>query len=121
MKTVKQTMLVVLGLLFFALQGCSHDDYIPVPGPAGADGTDGVSGTASCESCHSVEHQKPIIDAYGLSVHAVGVKNSNGTYSKHIYGTNTVYADGSLNSNRAFCAECHSQEGYIDVKKIWQT
>lgn len=117
MKTVKQTMLVVLGLLFFALQGCSHDDYIPVPGPAGADGTDGVSGTASCESCHSVDHQKPIIDAYGLSVHAVGVKNSDGTYSKHIYGTNTVYADGSLNSNRAFCAECHSQEGYIDVKK----
>ncbi|WP_304201323.1 multiheme c-type cytochrome [Flavobacterium alvei] len=112
MKTVKQTMLVVLGLLFFALQGCSHDDYIPVPGPAGENGTDGVSGTASCESCHSVEHQKPIIDAYGLSVHAIGVNGS-----KHIYGTNTTFADGSLNSNRAFCAECHSQEGYIDVKK----
>ena len=46
MKTVKQTMLVVLGLLFFALQGCSHDDYIPVPGPAGVDGTNGVAGTA---------------------------------------------------------------------------
>lgn len=117
MKTVKQTMLVVLGLLFFALQGCTHEDYIPVPGPAGADGTDGVSGTASCESCHSVDHQKPIIDAYNLSTHNLGVLNSNGTYSKHIYGTNTVYADGSLNSNRAFCAECHSQEGYIDVKK----
>lgn len=117
MKTVKQIMLVVLGLLFFSLQGCSHDDYIPVPGPAGENGTDGVSGTASCESCHSVEHKQPIIDAYNLSVHNLGVKNTNGTYSKHIYGTNTVFADGSLNSNRAFCAECHSQEGYIDVKK----
>ena len=117
MKTVKQTMLVVLGLLFFALQGCTHEDYIPVPGPAGADGTDGVTGTASCESCHSVDHQKPIIDAYNLSTHNLGVKNANGSYSKHIYGTNTVFADGSLNSNRAFCAECHSQEGYIDVKK----
>jgi len=117
MKTVKQTMLVVLGLLFFALQGCTHDDYIPVPGPAGTDGTDGISGTASCESCHSVEYKQPIIDAYGLSVHAKGVKNADGTYSKHIYGTNTTFADGSLNSNRAFCAECHSQEGYIDVKK----
>jgi hypothetical protein len=122
MKTVKQTMLVVLGLLFFALQGCSHDDYIPVPGPAGVDGTNGVAGTASCESCHSVEHKQPIVDAYNLSTHNLGVKNSNGTFSKHIYGTNTtIYADGgadgSLNSNRAFCGQCHSQEGYIDVKK----
>jgi len=117
MKTVKQIMLVVLGLLFFALQGCTHDDYIPVPGPAGTDGTDGVTGTSSCETCHSVEHQQPIIDAYNLSTHNLGVLNSNGTRSKHIYGTNTVFADGSLNSNRAFCAECHSQEGYIDVKK----
>jgi hypothetical protein len=118
MKTVKQTMLVVLGLLFFALQGCSHDDYIPVPGPAGENGTDGVSGTASCESCHSAEHKQPIIDAYNKSVHNLGVLNTTtGNYSKHIYGTNTVFADGSLNSNRAFCAECHSQEGYIDVKK----
>lgn len=118
MKTVKQTMLVVLGLLFFALQGCSHDDYIPVPGPAGENGTDGVSGTASCESCHSAEHKQPIIDAYNKSVHNLGVLNTTtGNYSKHIYGTNTTFADGSLNSNRAFCAECHSQEGYIDVKK----
>ena len=117
MKTVKQTMLVVLGLIFFALQGCTHEDYIPVPGPAGADGTDGISGTASCESCHSVDHQKPIIDAYNLSAHGKGIQNADGSFTKHIYGTNTVLPDGSLNSDRAFCAECHSQEGYIDVKK----
>ena len=117
MKTVKQTMLVVLGLLFFALQGCSHDDYIPVPGPAGADGINGTDGTTTCITCHSLDHMKIVTDAYNLSTHNLGIKNSSGTYSKHIYGTNTVFADGSLNSNRAFCAECHSQEGYIDVKK----
>lgn len=117
MKTVKQTMLLILGILFFSLQGCSHDDYIPVPGPPGQNGTNGTNGTTSCENCHSVAHKQPIIDAYGLSVHANGIKNSDGSYSKHIYGTNTTYADGSLNSNRAFCAQCHSQEGYIDTKK----
>ena len=35
MKTVKQTFAIILGLLFLSLQGCSHEDYIPVPGPAG--------------------------------------------------------------------------------------
>lgn len=117
MKTVKQTILVVLGLLFFALQGCTHDDYIPVPGPAGTDGTDGVAGTASCTTCHSAAYKEPIIAAYNQSVHNLGILNADGTRSKHIYGTNTTFADGSLNSNRAFCSECHSQEGYIDVKK----
>ncbi|WP_281299215.1 hypothetical protein [Flavobacterium limnophilum] len=109
MKTVKQIMLVVLGLLFFSLQGCSHDDYIPVPGPAGENGTDGVSGTASCESCHSVEHKQPIIDAYDLSKHKSG--SSHGT-------TVTLFDDGSLNSNSGmFCTQCHTQEGYIDNLK----
>jgi hypothetical protein len=117
MKTIKLFLAIVVGILFVSLQSCTHDDYIPVPGPAGENGTDGVAGTTSCETCHSVAHKQPIIDAYKLSVHAVGVKNADGTYSKHTYGTNTTFADGSLNSNRAFCAECHSQEGYIDVKK----
>jgi len=117
MKTVKQTILVVLGLLFFALQGCSHDDYIPVPGPPGADGTDGVSGTASCEACHSVEHKQPIIDAYNLSFHNLGGHVYGGVTPKGTDQRNSTYADGSLNSNRAFCSQCHSQEGYIDTKK----
>ena len=42
MKTVKQTMLIILGLLFFSLQGCSHDDYIPVPGAPGTNGINGI-------------------------------------------------------------------------------
>ncbi|MBF2710075.1 multiheme c-type cytochrome [Flavobacterium soyangense] len=120
MKTVKQTMLLILGILFFSLQGCSHDDYIPVPGAPGTNGTDGVAGTASCEACHSIAHRQPIIDAYGLSVHAKGVQQADGSFAKHTYGTNTTFADGSLNSNRAFCSQCHSQEGYIDTKKYGQ-
>jgi hypothetical protein len=113
MKTVKQTMLVVLGLLFFALQGCSHDDYIPVPGPAGTNGTDGISGTASCESCHSVEHKTPIIAAYSLSTHFLGTTVARGT------GASTVFADGSLNAGSSqFCSQCHTSEGYSDKAKF---
>lgn len=112
MKTVKQTMLVVLGLLFLSLQGCSHDDYIPVPGPAGADGTNGVSGTASCESCHSVAHKTPINAAYSLSTHFTGTTVARGT------GASTTFSDGSLNTGSTqFCSQCHTSEGYIDVAK----
>lgn len=126
MKTVKQTMLVVLGLLFFTLISCTHEDYIPVPGPTGADGTNGVNGTTSCETCHSVAHKQPIIDAYALSGHNVGiVVDPATTPSQHVFGGyfkganngNTTFDDGSLNSDRAFCSQCHSQEGYIDNAK----
>jgi len=127
MKTVKQTMLLILGLLFFSLQGCSHDDYIPVPGPTGADGTNGtngVNGTTSCETCHSVAHKQPIADAFKLSGHDAGIP-INGVLTKHVYGGyykgtnngNTTFSDGSLNSDRAFCSQCHSQEGYVDNAK----
>ena len=117
MKTLNKCMMI-LGLLFFALQGCTHEDYTPVPGPAGENGVDGIAGTASCTTCHSAAYKEPIINAYNQSVHNLGILNTTtGLYSKHVYGTNTTFADGSLNSNRAFCSECHSQEGYIDVKK----
>lgn len=116
MKTVKQIMLVVLGLLFFALQGCSHDDYIPVPGEPGANGTDGVSGTASCESCHSVEHKTPINAAYNLSAHFTGTTVARGT------GASTTFSDGSLNNGSPqFCSQCHTSEGYIDNAKFGKT
>jgi hypothetical protein len=117
MKTLRKGIFLFSAVVFM-LQSCTHDDYVPVPGPAGTNGTDGIAGTASCESCHSVAHKEPIIAAYGESVHAKGVLNeATGVYSQHTYGTNSTFADGSLNSNRAFCSECHSQEGYIDVKK----
>lgn len=113
MKTVKQTMLLILGILFFSLQGCSHDDYIPVPGEPGADGTNGVAGTASCEACHSVEHKTPIIAAYNLSTHYLGNTVARGT------GASTTFSDGSLNAGSSqFCSKCHTSEGYIDNAKF---
>jgi hypothetical protein len=116
MKTVKQTMLVVLGLLFFALQGCSHDDYIPVPGEPGADGKDGVTGTASCESCHSVAHKEPIYKSYDLSSHGKASTMARGI------GATTTFSDGSVNSGSAqFCATCHISEGFIDKAKYGKT
>jgi hypothetical protein len=117
MKTVKLIMAIIVGVLFVSLQSCTHADYVPVPGPTGADGTNGVDGTTTCVTCHSAEHKEPIIAAYSQSVHNLGILNADGSRSKHIYGQNTTFADGSLNSNRAFCSQCHSQEGYIDTKK----
>lgn len=109
MKTVKQIMLVVLGLLFFALQGCSHDDYIPVPGPAGengADGTNGVNGTASCESCHTNSVTDPVNASYKLSVHALETLHTDGTTGMVL--TTSEY------TNRDGCVQCHVGQGYID-------
>jgi len=95
MKTVKQTMLVVLGLLFFALQGCSHDDYIPVPGPAGengangANGLNGIDGGNICLSCHNT----------GFKL--LQAATFNNTPKK-----------GSMLRGTTYCASCHSEEGY---------
>jgi hypothetical protein len=116
MKTLLKGILLLSAIVFMS-SGCTHDEYIPVPGENGQDGSDGISGTASCESCHSVEHREPIIASFDLSVHNLGVLNADGTRSKHIYGTNSTFDDGSLNSDRAFCSQCHSQEGFIDAAK----
>jgi len=118
MKTINKS-LMILGLLFFALQGCTHDDYVPVPGPAGANGangTNGIDGTTTCVACHSAAHRDPIIAAFGLSGHNVGIP-IDGVIKKHVFGTNITFSDGSLDSDRAFCSQCHSQEGYIDAAK----
>lgn len=113
MKTVKQTMLVVLGLLFFALQGCSHEDYIPVPGPAGADGTNGTNGldgTAQCVVCHSNSHMDLAKMSYSLSVHAVETMHA----TTNAAGTETFNLTTSDYTNRTGCVECHTSQGYID-------
>jgi protein-arginine kinase activator protein McsA len=109
MKAVKQIMLVVLGLFFFALQGCSHDDYIPVPGPAGADGTNGsngINGTTTCESCHSKSHTDPIKASYKLSVH--------GMETLHLDSASGLTLTTSEYTNRTGCVQCHVGQGYID-------
>jgi hypothetical protein len=112
MKTVKQTMLVVLGLLFFALQGCTHEDYIPVPGPAGADGTNGtngINGTTECATCHSKAHTGPINASFALSVHAIETMHETTNASGALISLTT-----SEYTNRTGCVECHTSQGYID-------
>jgi hypothetical protein len=113
MKTVKQTMLLILGILFFSLQGCSHDDYIPVPGPTGADGTNGtngINGTTTCESCHSNSYRDPIKASYALSVHAVQTMHETTNLAK----TETFNLTTSDYTNRTGCVQCHTSQGYID-------
>jgi hypothetical protein len=112
MKTVKQTMLVVLGLLFFALQGCTNEDYIPVPGPAGADGVNGINGingTTECATCHSKAHTGPIIASFALSDHATETLHE----TKDASGA-TISLKTSEYSNRTGCVQCHTSQGYID-------
>lgn len=97
-------LIIVASSLMFI--GCTTD---VVTGPAGADGLDGADGingadgrdgtdgasAASCISCHSNTHRDPIYAAYEKSGHAAA--------------TTLNYAGA-----RASCAQCHSNEGYVD-------
>jgi hypothetical protein len=66
-----------------------------IDGSNGVDGIDGVDGAASCTDCHSDTHREPIESSY--------------PYSGHAAGAAVGYA-----GTRAGCAQCHSNEGYID-------
>jgi hypothetical protein len=115
MKTLRKGIFL-LSAVVFMLQSCTHDDYVPVPGPAGTNGTDGIAGTASCEECHSVAHKTPINAAYSLSTHFTGTTVARGT------GASTTFTDGSLNAGSSqFCSQCHTAEGYIDKAKFGNT
>ena len=110
MKTMKTCLaLGVILLISLSFTSCTHDD--PVPGPQGiagldgTDGTDGVDGedgTASCTECHSESHRDPIERSY--------------LYSGHAAGGAVSYA-----GSRASCAQCHSNEGYIDYMELGAT
>jgi hypothetical protein len=109
-------MLIILGILFFSLQGCTHTDYVPVPGAAGTNGTNGIAGTTSCEKCHATAHRDSIATAFSLSKHSFGTSVSRGT------GASTSFSDGSLNTGSTqFCSQCHTSEGYIDKAKYGST
>jgi formate-dependent nitrite reductase cytochrome c552 subunit len=72
-------------------------------GTDGTDGTDGV-GAASCITCHSDSHREPIESSYAQSDHA----NQSIMYDGR---TLAEYA------NRTSCAECHTNEGYIEFQE----
>jgi len=98
-------MVITSGLIFIQ---CTH---VSVPGPQGVagvdgidgvNGVDGVDGASSCEGCHSDSHRLPIESSYPYSGHASG---------------STVGSAGS----RAACAQCHSNEGYIEYMTFGTT
>ncbi len=91
-------MLAALSLIFIQCTTDAPEAIVGPQGPQGTDGIDGVDGTdgtASCVECHSDTHRLPIINSY--------------TYSGHAEGGAVGYA-----GSRAACAQCHSNEGYID-------
>ncbi|MBN4082794.1 hypothetical protein JYT50_00265 [bacterium AH-315-A23] len=75
-------------------------------GTNGTDGTDGVDGigTASCIACHSDTHREPIESSYVQSTHS----NQSMMYTGQTLAEYT---------NRTSCAECHSNEGYIEFQE----
>ena len=112
LKLISYVMIAASSMLFMQ---CTSDEIV---GPAGADGingvdgvdgTDGTDGTdglgaGSCITCHSNEHREPIEASYALSGHAI----------QTIMYTGQTLAEYANFGGGAGCAECHSNEGYID-------
>lgn len=102
-KLLTYLLLVSLSILFVQ---CTSE-YEAIQGPPGADGIDGVDGIAgtdaeaTCVACHSNSHRDPINDSF---------------FNFSTHGTSFVSfaagRGGDDPTNR--CAQCHSEEGYID-------
>ena len=103
LKLLGYLMIAISSLLFFQ---CTSKGYY-VDGTDGADGLDGLDGvdvTATCIACHSNSHRDSISNAYNLSKH----------------GNQTIMFNGqqlAQYTNRTFCAECHTNEGYIEFQE----
>jgi hypothetical protein len=104
-KLINLLLIVATSLL---LVNCTTD---PLPGAAGNDGIDGVdgsdgvdgaSGTTECAACHNVATSEAVHASYLFSGHAAG---------------GAVGYAGS----RASCAQCHSNEGYVDYVTLGAT
>ncbi len=95
-KLLRCLMIIASSMLFVH---CTSD-YEPIVGIPGTDGADGVDGTASCIGCHSRSHRDSISDAYSLSMHAIQTMIGGQTLAEY--------------TNRASCARCHTNEGFIE-------
>lgn len=101
-KLISFLITIAASLLFLQ---CTTD---PIAGPAGEDGidgvngVDGVNGTTECATCHNVTTSEAVHASYLFSGHAAGAAAS--------------YAGG-----RASCAQCHSNEGFIDYITLGAT
>ncbi len=98
------SFLVILASSLLFVQ-CTSD---PLQGPAGLDGINGIDGVdgidgadtsaESCISCHSNTFRAPIYTAYQTSFHSKGITEGSVEYA----------------GARASCAQCHSDEGFVD-------
>lgn len=91
-KLISFLIIIASSLLFVQ---CTTDPIPGEPGEDGMDGVDGVNGTTECAACHSISVSEGVHSSY--------------LYSGHAAGGAVGYA-----GSRAACAECHSNEGYID-------
>lgn len=102
LKLLSFVMIFASSLMFIQ---CTSD---PIAGPQGLagidgingnDGADGVDGNTACLQCHGQE-------AGSISS---SIDLANAAYSTSGHATGGAYARGTSSG----CAECHSQEGYI--------
>ena len=98
-KLLGYLMILMSGFMFLQ---CTSDEPIYVAGEAGVDGADGVNGVdgvgaAECIACHSNSHREDVYASFEFSGHALG------THTGGNYGS------------RESCAQCHSNDGYVDV------
>ena len=102
MKKVKLLSYLVVLISGFMFLQCTSDKPVYVEGLDGVDGVDGMDGidgvgVAECVACHSNEHRAEINASFDLS--------------EHFLGTHT----GGNYGSRESCAQCHSNDGYIDL------
>lgn len=99
MKKIKLLSYLVILLSGFLFLQCTSDEPIYVAGDAGADGINGIDGVGveACIACHSNSHREDI--------------NASFDFSEHFLGTHT----GGNYGSRESCAQCHSNDGYVDL------
>ncbi len=102
MKKVKLLSYLILLVSGFMFLQCTSDKPIYVEGLDGVDGINGVNGVdgvgvAECVACHANSHREAVEASFLLSLHNLG------THTGGNYGS------------RESCAQCHSNDGYVDV------
>lgn len=100
MKNFKLLLNVLVISTSFMFFQCTND-YMPIPGPAGADGLDGIEGAAgvdgadggnTCLKCHNNEFKQIQNSTYLTSGHDIAA---------------------ALAGRGGACLNCHSNEGYV--------
>lgn len=105
MKNIKFLSFLMIAAISLLFIQCTTD---PIPGPSGVDGQDGTNGvdgldgatgTTECATCHNISTSEGVHASY--------------LFSGHAKGGAVGYA-----GNRGGCADCHSNEGFIDYMTL---